>query len=91
MDLETYNPLGVEDGKLVPYLLCWFDGTIKRSYWQSNYPNFDSLLKQVIQDFSRFDGIFLLKILASFLSEGAFVDPIIHNGKFISIQFYYNV
>jgi hypothetical protein len=46
--------------------------------------------KIYLHNFSKFDGIFLLKHLASFLSEGAIVDPIIHDGKLIQISFYFN-
>jgi hypothetical protein len=47
MDIETYN----KDNKLIPYLLCWYDGTIKKSYWINDYNNnFDLLLLNVMND-----------------------------------------
>ena len=96
MDLETIK---LENNKLYPYLLCWYDGKITKSYWIKDYNNFDLLLTQVIIDlsikkydnykiyyhiFSKFDGIFILKALSNI--KGCIIDPIIHDGKLISIQ-----
>src|SRR5438270_7763316 len=98
MDIETYN----KDGKLYPYLLCWYDGTISKSYWIADFNNYDSLLSAVIGDlairkyrgykiylhnFSNFDGIFLLKGL----SKLGKCSPIINDGKFISLTFIKNI
>ena len=100
MDIETSQN---NEGKLIPYLLCWFDGTERKSYWIQDYSNFYTLLKTVMQDlcikkyenykiylhnFSKFDGIFILKALINI--ENSLVDTIIHKGKLISIQFYFN-
>jgi hypothetical protein len=43
-----------------------------------------------LHNFAKFDGIFLLKHLASFLSEGAFVDPIINDNKLIQVKTNFN-
>src|SRR5918911_5780051 len=100
MDLETRKG---DNNNLYPYLLCWFDGNIKKSYFINDYNNnFDLLLNRVMTDlsikkydnykiylhnFSKFDGIFLLKALCNI--NNSIVDPIIHDGKLISIQFSY--
>jgi len=100
MDLETYKD---ENNKLIPYLLCWYDGNIKKSYFINDYNNFDALILKVMNDlctykyknykiylhnFSKFDGIFLLKHLANI--KNSFTDPIINNGKIINIHFTFN-
>jgi hypothetical protein len=99
MDLECINL----DNKLIPYLLCFYDGINLNSYFISDYKNYDDLIFTVIKDIcknkyknyriylhnlAKFDSIFLLKSLTKI--KFAYVDPIIHDGKVISIQFTYN-
>jgi len=106
MDLETINI----NGKLYPYLLCWYDGINTKSYY-NNINTTDSIviinykIKNMINDMvndlcikkyhgykiylhnlSKFDGFFLVKYLAIV----GIVDPIIHKGKIISINFNLN-
>ena len=106
--METYKD---KDNNLIPYLLCWFDGKIKKSYWIKDYKDnptllgggFNLLVENVVKDlcikkyrnykiylhnFSRFDGIFLLKALTNI--ENGIVEPIIQDGKLINISFNYN-
>jgi len=73
MDIETIKL----NNNLIPYFLCWYDGTIKKSYFITDFHNnFDLLLLNVMNDlsikkydnykiyfhnYSEFDGIFYLK------------------------------
>lgn len=92
MDLETISINNV----LVPYLLSWYDGMFKKSYFITDYEDFKSLLTQVFNDldnynnysvyfhnFAKFDSYFILK----YLPEIGIVDPIIHKGKLITLNF----
>jgi hypothetical protein len=97
MDIETRTINNI----LIPYLLCWYDGINKKSYHINEYNNsFELLINVVMKDltikkydnykiylhnFSNFDGIFLLKYLTNI--KNCIVDPIIHEGKLINIQF----
>jgi len=103
MDLETI----IINGKLYPYLLCWYDGTISKSYYNNITINDDIKLledkiknmmtnmvndicikqykgyKIYLHNLSKFDGIFLVK----YLSIIGIVNPIVHKGRIISIEF----
>jgi hypothetical protein len=98
MDIETY----IKDGVHVPYTISWSDGENSRSYYilDSNSSNTDMLTQAIkdimckkydnfnvyIHNLSRFDGIFLLKILANLGN----IKPLIHHGDLISIGFKFN-
>ena len=43
--------------------------------------------KVYLHNFSKFDGVFLLKILVQFKDR---IEPIINDGRLINITFYYN-
>lgn len=96
MDCETIS-IG---NKLSIYLICWFDGVNKKSYFINDFKNIESMVLQVIKDLcikkydnykvylhnlSKFDGIFLLKHLVNIGK----CNPLIHDNKLISIQFKY--
>ena len=96
MDIETF----VKDGIHIPYCISWYDGNHCFSYYLTNFKDSDSMIIQAIKELmvkkynnykvyihnlARFDGIFLLRILAN-LGE---CKPIIHNEKIISINFKY--
>jgi len=97
MDLETR----LIDNKHSPYSLSFYDGFIKKSFFINEYSNIDSMViaamktimirkyknyKIYLHNFAKFDNIFLFKILANL----GLVSPIIHKGRFISLQFSYN-
>ena len=106
MDLETINI----NGKLYPYLLCWYDGINTKSYYNNINRDDDIIIleekilriiklmvndicikqykgyKIYLHNLSKFDGFFLIKYLAII----GIVDPIIHKGKIISINFNLN-
>jgi hypothetical protein len=94
MDFETYKNL---DGKLVPYLVCWYDGVVSKSYFLSDYNSPEQMITNSIKDllrkkyngfkiylhnFSNFDCIFLLDTLTKL----GFCHPVINNGRFISVK-----
>jgi hypothetical protein len=98
MDVETYK---VGD-KIKPYLIAWYDGKIKKSYFINDYPSYDALVLQVMNDLSKkkyrnhriylhnlskFDSTFLLTPLCNI--ENASVKPKENKGKLISIKFKY--
>ena len=90
MDIETIN----KDNKQVPYLICAYNGTDYITSYGSDQNAlfkvfFDQLLHMVkssatiyAHNLSGFDGIFLMKHL---LSYGK-IDPLLFNGKLISIK-----
>jgi hypothetical protein len=92
IDIETNN----QDGKLVPYLICAYDGlNYITSYGKDQKVLFKSFFDQLLSkielgssiqiyahNLSSFDGIFILKHL---LQYGK-VDPLIHNDKLMSIK-----
>lgn len=97
MDLECRRI----NNKLEPYCLSIYDGHKNYSFYLSDYSDSDSLLKEAIisimkrkynrykvylHNFSKFDGVFLLRILTT-LSEN--IQPIIKDGKIIEIKFYF--
>lgn len=96
MDIETF----VRENVHVPYCISFFDGSNNYSYSLNFYKNSDNMIIDCIKDvmvkkydnykiyihnLARFDGIFLLRILAN-LGK---CNPIIHDGKLISIGFSY--
>ena len=102
MDIETL----LLDNSHVPYLLCWFDGINKFSYFINDFKDINDLMINVINDLciskydnykvylhnlAKFDGIFLLKLLANlpYSTKDLKVKPIIHNGRIISISLTY--
>lgn len=99
MDIETI----VCNNVITPYLLCWYDGNISKSYFITDYVNFDHLMKSVVKDIfikkydgykiyfhnlSNFDGIFIYKILSNIY--GMMVNPLMNNDKMINIECDYN-
>ena len=92
-DIETINI----KNKLIPYLICAYNGTTYIESFNSNvellFNNFITLLIKTFispktkkltvyaHNFAKFDGILLLKHLLPFGK----VDPLLYNGKFISI------
>nr|YP_010455140.1 hypothetical protein NYK79_mgp08 [Porodaedalea mongolica]UUA03982.1 hypothetical protein [Porodaedalea mongolica]WCF76751.1 hypothetical protein [Porodaedalea mongolica] len=107
LDVETY--LDAEN-KMSIYCISVFDGDKSKSFYLTDYKNIDSLIKDLlstifnrkysgkkiyIHNSSEFDLIFLLKYIVSYGSVK--VEPIIKDGKFISIDirfgpyFMYNV
>jgi hypothetical protein len=97
MDIKTY----IKDGVHVPYTISWSDGENSRYYYILDSNSSNDMLTQAIKDImikkydnfnvyihnlSRFDGIFLLKILANLGN----IKPLIHHGDLISIGFKFN-
>ena len=97
MDIETF----IKDGIHIPYCISWYDGDKSRSYYILDLKSSNDMLTQAVKDImikkydnfniyihnlARFDGIFLLKILAKLGN----VKPIIHHGDLISIGFKFN-
>ena len=94
IDIETIK----KDGKLIPYLICGYNGTdYITSYANSTIDQktlftsfFEQLLSKIkpgktyvyAHNLSGFDGIFLMKHLLSFGK----VTPLLFNGKIISIK-----
>jgi len=98
LDIETYDKIddhGITN-KLI-YNLSWFDGTISKSYYITDYRNQDDLMFNAISDLTKtkyhshmiyihnlanFDGVFLLKEL----TKHGMVDPIIHKGRIVTVS-----
>jgi hypothetical protein len=98
LDIETF----IKDGIHIPYVISWFDGEKSNSYYLLDFKSSDFLLSQAIKDLMHnkydnykiyihnmagFDSIFLLKIL----TELGNIQPIIHNGELISINFNFKI
>jgi hypothetical protein len=96
-DIETY----VKDGIMIPFIVCWYNGENKFYYFIKDFKNYEDMIGKAIKDLmikkydnyqvyihnlGKFDGIFLLKILA----ELGQIKPIIHNKDIISIGFKFN-
>jgi DNA polymerase type B, organellar and viral len=92
MDIETIK----KDGEILPYLICAHDGAdCITSYGLDQKELFTSFIKQLLSkieggttyvyahNLSGFDGVFIMKHL---LSLGK-VEPLLFNGKLISIKF----
>jgi hypothetical protein len=92
-DIETY----VKDSILIVFCISIYDGNIKKTFFLKDYKNPEDLiitaLKSImirkyngfniyIHNMAKFDIIFLLKYLVKLGS----VQPIIHNGRIISIN-----
>lgn len=92
LDIETF----VSNNTLVPYLICFYDGKNIYSFGLWDYKNPEMMildcLKSIfirkyngysiyIHNMAKFDIIFLLKYLVKIV----FVQPIIHNGRIISL------
>ena len=96
MDLETR----AIDGVMIPYAVCIYDGKSTNSFYLEDYTNSDAMLKSAIQfimiprynnykvyiqNFSFFDGVFLLKILSELTTIN--IKPIIRDGRIIDLKF----
>jgi len=96
MDIETF----IKDGIHIPFIISWYDGENKFSYFLTDYNSSEDMIitciknimikkydnyKIYIHNLAKFDGIFLLKLL----SELGEIKPLIHNDKIISIGFKY--
>lgn len=96
LDIETY----IKDNVLIPYLISIYDGKSSYSFYLNDYNNHEdmiiSALKSIlirkynsyniyIHNMAKFDIIFLFK----FLVKVGNVQPIIHNGRIISITINY--
>jgi len=102
LDIETYDK--VDDHGITikhVYNLSWYDGTITKSYYITDYNNQEELIYKAISDltkpkyhshmiyihnFSNFDGVFLLKEL----TKHGIVDPIIHKGRIVTVSLTYS-
>ena len=97
MDIETIRN---SDGKLIPYLICAYNGLdYITSYTLDQKSLFSTFIDQLLSkieagnsalvyahNLSNFDGILLLKHLISYSQDKGKVDPLIFNGKIISIK-----
>lgn len=99
MDLETRKI----DGVLSPYCVSLYDGDIKKSFFLTDYPSSEEMLKDSIlylmkrkydkykvylHNFSNFDSIFMVNILQKLSHEG--LKPNRRNGKLIDVKFTYD-
>ena len=97
MDLETRNI----EGKLYPYAVSIYDGIDLNFFYLSDYADSDDLLCNAIKslmqrryngysiylhNFSRFDGIFLMKVLTELSSR---INIIMRESNIISVKFYF--
>lgn len=94
LDIETFKE---EDGGLIPYLISWFDGKIKKSFFLSDYNSPNEMITMALMDLRKpkyhnhkiyvhnlagFDGFFIIKELSNI----GILNPIIHDGKIISLK-----
>ena len=94
LDIETIN----QDSKLIPYLICAYNGTDKiSSYGLDQKELFTNFINQLLSEtfcksnnvnvyahnLSGFDGIFLMKHLLQFVT----VEPLLFNNKLMCIKF----
>lgn len=92
LDIETY----IHNNTLIPFLICMYDGQKSTTFALWNYKNVENMIldclnsifirkyngyKVYIHNMAKFDIIFLLKYLVKIAS----VQPIIHNGRIISL------
>ena len=92
LDIETY----IDGNTLIPFLICFYDG--KKSYFFGlwDYENVEQMVlaclksilirkykgyKVYVHNLAKFDIIFLLK----YLVKVATIQPVIHNGRIISV------
>jgi len=93
MDLET---LTLSNGTMKPYLVSWFDGSVSKSYYLSDFNTHEDMLKEAIKalmktkytgykiylhNFAKFDAIFLVQIL----NELGYINPILNKGQIITV------
>jgi hypothetical protein len=93
-DIETYN----NEGQLVPYVVSFYDGHMSWSYNLQSFNSPEAMLKEGISsimkrkyhgysvyahNFSNFDGIFMIRVLASLGT----VSPIINKGQLVKTTF----
>jgi hypothetical protein len=96
LDIETY----IKNTELIPYCISIYDGKISNSYFISDFNNHEELIITALEsilirkyngfniyihNMAKFDIIFLLKYLVKLCD----VQPIIHNGRIISINLNY--
>lgn len=96
LDIETF----VHNNTLTPYLICYYDGRNSYSYWLGNYPNVEQMILDCLSsilirkyngfsiymhNMAKFDIIFLLKYLVKIGN----LQPVIHNGRIISLTLNY--
>ena len=96
LDIETF----VQDNTLIPYLICFYDGKNTYSFGLWDYETVEMMildcLKSIfirkyngfnvyIHNMAKFDIIFLLKYLVKIVN----VQPVIHNGRIISLSINY--
>ena len=99
MDIETRE----ENDQLIPYCISLYDGKSSYSFYLSDYGSVSDMLESAIRsimrrkyngyrvylhNFSRFDGVFLLKVLA-LLSDD--VTPIIREDRIIELRLKYGL
>jgi hypothetical protein len=97
MDLETK----IVDKENVPFCVGIYDGKIKTSFYLKFYIDSNEMLRDSIKylmkrkynnykiylhNFSHFDGVFLLRILASLNFK---LNPVIRDGRIIDLKFHY--
>ena len=99
MDIETRE----EDDQLIPYCISLYDGVKCSSFYLSDYIDSTEMLvsailsimrrkyngyKVYLHNFSRFDGVFLLKIFALVSDE---IIPVIRDDKIIELRLKYGL
>jgi hypothetical protein len=95
LDIETYLD---KNNYHIPYCICIYDGIENKSFYLNDFKSSDDMLINAIKsisirkyknyniyahNLSSFDGIFLLKIL----NKIGIVEPVIKDGRIISINF----
>ena len=93
LDIETF----IENGVLIPFLICIFDGENKLVFGLWDYNSLEEMIldalksilirkyngyKVYIHNMAKFDIIFILK----YLLKIAYCEPIIHNDKMLSLK-----
>jgi hypothetical protein len=96
LDIETF----VQDQTLIPYLICFYDGKNTYSFGLWDYNSVEMMindcLKSIfirkyngynvyIHNLGKFDIIFLLKYIVKLVQ----IQPVIHNGRIISLTMNY--
>ena len=96
LDIETF----IQDNTLIPYIICFYDGKNSYAYWLGDYENVELMIldclksilvrkyngyKIYIHNLAKFDIIFLLK----YLVKVGILNPVIHNGRIISLSVNY--
>jgi DNA polymerase type B, organellar and viral len=93
MDFETYTN---KDGKMIPYLVSWYDGMITNSYFLTDFNSPENMIQKAVKDllkakykgfkiylhnFANFDSVFLLNTL----TQLGFCKTIVNKGRLISV------